>query len=59
MRLTKFHNMKTYAVVGNRTGGFRVWHKMGRAKWYTDVSRDNLDAYISKLVANGYTKHEP
>jgi hypothetical protein len=57
--LTKFYNMKTYAVVKNPYGGVKVWHKNGRAKWYTNINHEDLEPYIAKLVAQGYTKFQP
>ncbi len=49
----------TYAVVLNRYGGYKVWLKNGRAKWYVDVSREGLTALITKLEAEGYVKYQP
>jgi hypothetical protein len=57
--LTKFYIMKTYAVVKNPYGGVKVWHKNGRAKWYTNINHEDLESYIAKLVAQGYTKFQP
>jgi len=51
--------IKTYAVVKNPYGGVKVWHKKGRAKWYTIINHEDLESYIAKLVADGYTKFQP
>jgi len=51
--------IKTYAVVKNPYGGVKVWHKNGRAKWYTIINHEDLESYIAKLVADGYTKFQP
>lgn len=49
----------TYAIVKNWAGGYRIWLKKGRAKWYVDVNREGVTAFTIKLESEGYIKYQP